>query len=204
MGCLDSIDGRLDDLAVVDVDAAVMVEVVHHAVLGQVVDDQIHELDLVRAESLPIEKPRERFLCGSTIHTDERSYKETEPMRLFRGLAEGLTHGGVENYTGFPADFTFLGQGYLPGGVPAQLPLLLLAGIGFWAMLQRTTIGRGLYAIAGSDAQAGDIKLSAGGGSVSNSAIPDTTVSDGEAFFLGLVDATSGFTSAPGRLPIRG
>jgi rhamnose transport system permease protein len=66
---------------------------------------------------------------------------------LFRGLAEGLTRGGVENYTGFPGGFRFLGQGYLPGGVPTQLPLLVLAAVGFWVLLQRTTVGRGLYAI---------------------------------------------------------
>src|SRR5262249_7175765 len=65
---------------------------------------------------------------------------------LFRGLAEGLTRG-VDNFTGFPARFLFLGQGYLLGGVPAQLPILLLAAVGFWVLLQRTTIGRGLYAI---------------------------------------------------------
>src|SRR6266571_117064 len=66
--------------------------------LGQVVDDQIDELDLVRAESLPIEKPRERFLCGSTIDTDERSHEETEPMRLFRGPADvvGSTNAALD------------------------------------------------------------------------------------------------------------
>jgi rhamnose transport system permease protein len=65
---------------------------------------------------------------------------------LFRGLAEGLTRG-VENYTGFPQGFLFLGQGYLLGGIPAQLPILLIAAVGFWVLLQRTTVGRGLYAI---------------------------------------------------------
>jgi rhamnose transport system permease protein len=65
---------------------------------------------------------------------------------LFRGLAEGLTRG-VENYTGFPESFLFLGQGYLFGLVPTQLPILVLAAVGFWVLLQRTTIGRGLYAI---------------------------------------------------------
>jgi rhamnose transport system permease protein len=65
---------------------------------------------------------------------------------LFRGLAEGLTRG-VENYTGFPDSFLFLGQGYLFGRIPAQLPILAVAAIGFWVLLQRTTIGRGLYAI---------------------------------------------------------
>jgi rhamnose transport system permease protein len=65
---------------------------------------------------------------------------------LFRGLAEGLTRG-VDNFTGFPERFLFLGQGYFLGGVPAQLPILLVAAVGFWALLQRTTVGRGLYAI---------------------------------------------------------
>src|SRR4029077_12005188 len=46
---------------------------------------------------------------------------------LFRGIAEGLTQGAV-NYTGFPAGFLFLGQGYLGGVVPAQLPVFVLIG----------------------------------------------------------------------------
>ena len=41
---------------------------------------------------------------------------------LFRGIAEGITQGAV-NYTGFPRAFLVLGQGYLWGVVPAQLPL---------------------------------------------------------------------------------
>ena len=65
---------------------------------------------------------------------------------LFRGLAEGLTRG-VENYTGFPAGFLFLGQGYLPLGVPAQLPLLALAGGAYWWLLHQTAVGRGIVAI---------------------------------------------------------
>ena len=65
---------------------------------------------------------------------------------LFRGLAEGLTRG-VDNFTGFPETFRFLGQGYLFGGVPAQLPLFVAVAVGFWLLLHRTTIGRALYAI---------------------------------------------------------
>ncbi|MBV9123328.1 MAG: substrate-binding domain-containing protein [Planctomycetes bacterium] len=65
---------------------------------------------------------------------------------LFRGLAEGLT-GGVDNFTNFPDSFTFLGQDYLFGWIPAQLPIFLLAAVGFWILLHRTTIGRGLFAI---------------------------------------------------------
>jgi rhamnose transport system permease protein len=65
---------------------------------------------------------------------------------LFRGLAEGLT-GGVDNFTGFPENFLFLGQGYFFGRIPAQAPLFAAAAAGIWLLLQRTTIGRGLYAI---------------------------------------------------------
>ena len=61
---------------------------------------------------------------------------------LFRGLAEGLTRG-VDNFTGFPDSFLFLGQGYLLGGVPAQLPVFVVVAVGFWWLLHRTTIGRG-------------------------------------------------------------
>ena len=62
---------------------------------------------------------------------------------LFRGLAEGLT-GGVDNFTDFPARFLFLGQGYLFGVVPAQLPIFVAVAAAFWVLLHRTTIGRGL------------------------------------------------------------
>src|SRR5205085_9005484 len=65
---------------------------------------------------------------------------------LFRGLAEGLTRG-VDNFTHFPERFLFLGQGYLPGEVPAQLPIFVAVAAAFWVLLHRTTIGRGLVAI---------------------------------------------------------
>jgi ribose/xylose/arabinose/galactoside ABC-type transport system permease subunit/ABC-type sugar transport system substrate-binding protein len=64
---------------------------------------------------------------------------------LFRGLAEGLTRG-VDNFTSFPAGFLFLGQGYI-GPIPAQMPILVLAAIGFWVLLHRMTVGRALCAI---------------------------------------------------------
>lgn len=64
---------------------------------------------------------------------------------LFRGLAEGTTRG-IENYTNFPPAFLYLGQGYLWGVVPVQAVVLLLAAIGYYLLLHRTVIGRGLYA----------------------------------------------------------
>jgi len=65
---------------------------------------------------------------------------------LFRGIAEGLTRG-IENYSGFPGRFLFLGQGYVGGLIPTQLFILIVAvaGIGVW--LHRTIYGRSLYAV---------------------------------------------------------
>ena len=65
---------------------------------------------------------------------------------LFRGVAEGFT-AGVRNYTSFPARLLYLGQGYLAGGVPAQLLLLAAAAIFFYVLLHRTPAGRGIRAI---------------------------------------------------------
>ena len=65
---------------------------------------------------------------------------------LFRGIAEGITHGAV-NYSGFPKAWLFLGQGYLWGVIPAQLPIFLVVLIGYAVLLQRSAIGRALYAI---------------------------------------------------------
>ena len=67
-------------------------------------------------------------------------------LALFRGIAEGLTEGAI-SYSGFPAAFHYLGQGYLGGVVPAQVPLLVIAAGAFFVLLQRSAIGRTLYAI---------------------------------------------------------
>ncbi len=65
---------------------------------------------------------------------------------LFRGMAEGLTRG-IENYSGFPASFLFLGQGYVGGVIPTQLFILIAAIAGVWWWLHRTAFGRSFYAI---------------------------------------------------------
>jgi ribose/xylose/arabinose/galactoside ABC-type transport system permease subunit/ABC-type sugar transport system substrate-binding protein len=65
---------------------------------------------------------------------------------LYRGLAEGMT-GGVDNFTHFSDRFLFLGQGYLLGGIPAQVPIFVAVAVAFWLLLHRMTVGRGLMAI---------------------------------------------------------
>ena len=72
---------------------------------------------------------------------------------LFRGIAEGITHGAV-NYTGFPKSYLFLGQGYLWGAIPVQLLFFLPALAGYVILLHRSVIGRALYAIGFTSAGA--------------------------------------------------
>jgi rhamnose transport system substrate-binding protein/rhamnose transport system permease protein len=72
---------------------------------------------------------------------------------LFRGIAEGITLGAV-NYTGFPSSFLTLGQGYLWGIVPAQLPIFVLVLAAYAVLLHRSVIGRALYAIGFTQAGA--------------------------------------------------
>ena len=67
-------------------------------------------------------------------------------LSLFRGIAEGITKG-AENYSGFPAGFLRLGQGYLGGVVPVQFSILLLAIAAYWILLHRAAIGRTLYVV---------------------------------------------------------
>lgn len=68
---------------------------------------------------------------------------------LARGNAEGLT-GAVDNFTNFPDRFLWLGQGYLGGFLPPQLPIFAAVALVTWCALHRTTLGRGLYAIGNS------------------------------------------------------
>jgi rhamnose transport system substrate-binding protein len=65
---------------------------------------------------------------------------------LFRGMAEGITRG-IENVSGFPAGFLFLGQGYLGGVVPTQTLVLAAAVAAYAWWMHRTPHGRTLYAI---------------------------------------------------------
>jgi rhamnose transport system permease protein len=65
---------------------------------------------------------------------------------LFRGLAEAITRG-VDNFTNFPKSFLFLGQGYLFGVVPAQLPVFALIAVAVWLLVHRTTFGRSFRAL---------------------------------------------------------
>ena len=65
---------------------------------------------------------------------------------LFRGLAEALT-GGVDNFTGFPDSFLYLGQGYIYGFIPVQLPIFVAVSAAVWIWVHKTAMGRGIRAM---------------------------------------------------------
>ena len=64
---------------------------------------------------------------------------------LFRGVAEGIS-GGVRNYADFPAWFLAVGQGGI-GGLPAQVPIVLMAALAVAILVHRMAVGRTLRAI---------------------------------------------------------
>jgi rhamnose transport system permease protein len=72
---------------------------------------------------------------------------------LFRGIAEGVTEAAV-SYTGFPASFLHLGQGYLWGVIPVQLPIFLVVLAAYSILLHRSVYGRSFYAIGFSEGAA--------------------------------------------------
>jgi rhamnose transport system substrate-binding protein len=67
-------------------------------------------------------------------------------LSLFRGLAEGITHGAV-NYSGFTPAVLRLGQGYIGGVVPMQVPLFAAIFAAYAVLLHRSSVGRAWYAI---------------------------------------------------------
>ena len=72
---------------------------------------------------------------------------------LFRGIAEGMTEAAV-SYTGFPASFLHLGQGYLWGVIPVQLPVFLAVLLAYSVLLRQSVYGRSFYAIGFSPGSA--------------------------------------------------
>lgn len=61
---------------------------------------------------------------------------------LYRGLAEGITNG-AQTYNAFPAAFLKFGHGW-------QVMIFIVAAILFWLLLERSVVGRALYAIGHS------------------------------------------------------
>ncbi|MCS7222367.1 MAG: ABC transporter permease [Anaerolineae bacterium] len=69
---------------------------------------------------------------------------------LYRGIAFVVL--GDQAVTKFPSEFTYLGQGYIPG-TPVPVPLVLFAvfAVLYGLLLHRTTFGRFVYAIGSNE-----------------------------------------------------
>ncbi|TIN62553.1 MAG: ABC transporter permease, partial [Mesorhizobium sp.] len=66
-------------------------------------------------------------------------------MSLFRGIAFIIL--GDQAYKGYPSSFAFFGQGYVWWVVSFELVLFLIAAVGYWFLLHRTSFGRRVFAI---------------------------------------------------------
>jgi rhamnose transport system permease protein len=65
-------------------------------------------------------------------------------VSLFRGISFIALGDGA--YTEFPEDFSILGQGYLFELIPYEFLVFCALALGFTVLLQRTRVGRRLYA----------------------------------------------------------
>lgn len=64
---------------------------------------------------------------------------------FFRGIAYAVTD--AEAVSTFPSWFSYVGQYYVAGLIPAQLFVFIVLGIGVWLLLSRTRFGRYVYGI---------------------------------------------------------
>lgn len=71
-------------------------------------------------------------------------------MAIYRGAAYAISNAAA--VSDFPPWFTNLGQSYFAGGlIPVQLPALVLAALGAWLLLERTSFGRRVYGIGANE-----------------------------------------------------
>ena len=74
-------------------------------------------------------------------------------MSLFRGTANAITRGS-HTYTGFSDGFRSLGQGYIAGIIPTQLPIFVVVFVALWFLMHRMQFGRRIAAIGFGEAGA--------------------------------------------------
>lgn len=71
-------------------------------------------------------------------------------MAIYRGSAYAISNAAA--VSDFPPWFASIGQSYFAGGlVPAQLPILVVAAIACWLLLDRTAFGRRVYGIGANE-----------------------------------------------------
>jgi len=73
-------------------------------------------------------------------------------MSLFRGISFIIL--GDQSYKGYPASFSWLGQGYVWWVISFELVLFLVCAVIYWVVLHRTNFGRRIFAIGNNDVAA--------------------------------------------------
>lgn len=70
-------------------------------------------------------------------------------MAIYRGAAYAISNAAA--VSDFPLWFTNIGQFYILGLVPAQLPVLVVAAVLMWLLLDRTVFGRRVYGVGANE-----------------------------------------------------
>ena len=73
-------------------------------------------------------------------------------MSLFRGISFIIL--GDQSFKGYPASFSWFGQGYVYWVISFELVLFLVCAAIYFVLLQRTNFGRRVYAIGNNDVAA--------------------------------------------------
>ncbi len=73
-------------------------------------------------------------------------------MSLFRGIAFIIL--GDQSFKGYPASFSWFGQGYVWWVISFELVLFLACAAIYWVLLHRTNFGRRVFAIGNNDVAA--------------------------------------------------
>jgi ribose transport system permease protein len=74
-------------------------------------------------------------------------------LAAFKGVAQLVSNGRAQGYTGADPVFVFLARGAI-AGIPTLIWVLAIVAAGVHVMLKYTDIGRNLYAIGGNDTAA--------------------------------------------------
>lgn len=73
-------------------------------------------------------------------------------MSLFRGIAFIVL--GDQSFKGYPASFSWFGQGYVFWVISFELVLFAVCAVIYWVLLHRTNFGRRVFAIGNNDVAA--------------------------------------------------
>ena len=74
-------------------------------------------------------------------------------LAAFKGVAQLVSDGRAQGYTGADPFFVFLARGSI-AGVPTLIWVLILVAVAVHILLRYTTIGRTMYAVGGNDVAA--------------------------------------------------